>query len=56
MIEASFAIEHLIDVLQCDLLSSSQITFDQLSYYKRWDFNEISLRNDSVDELDVSDC
>ena len=55
MIEASFAIEHSIDVLQCDLLSSSQFTLEQLSYYKRWDFNEISLRKGSVDDLDVSD-
>ena len=54
MIEASFAIADSIDVLECDLLSSSQFTLEQLSYYKRWDFNEISLRKGSVDDLDVS--
>lgn len=55
MIEASFAIEGSVDVLQCDLLPTSQFTLEQLNCYKRWDFDEISLRNGSVDDLDVSD-
>ena len=55
MIEASFAIKDSIDVLECDLISTSQFTLEQLTYYKRWDFDEISLRKGSVDDLDTKD-